>query len=72
VGRGLSNLEDAFKGALKERLPEAVYRVWFSEVGVNVRDRKLILEVANEFAKNWIRGELSRAYLGCCSRFWLS
>jgi chromosomal replication initiator protein len=55
VGRGLSNLEDAFKGALKERLPEAVYRVWFSEVGVNVRDRKLILEVANEFAKNWIK-----------------
>jgi len=55
VGRSLSNIEDSFKGALKERLPEAVYRVWFSEIGVNIKGRRLILEVANEFAKNWIK-----------------
>lgn len=55
MGRSLSNIEDSFKGALKERLPEAVYRVWFSEIGVNIKGRRLILEVANEFAKNWIK-----------------
>jgi len=55
VRKGLSNLEGTFKGALKERLPESVYKVWFSEVGVKVKGRRLILEVANEFAKNWIK-----------------
>lgn len=43
------------KERLKEELPEAIYRVWFSELQGEIKNNKLYLEVPNEFAKNWIK-----------------
>ncbi len=51
----VSSLTQRFKSLLKERLPETVYQVWFSDFLVQATGEKLIFEVANEFAKNWLK-----------------
>ncbi|QER42209.1 chromosomal replication initiator protein DnaA [Thermodesulfobacterium sp. TA1] len=42
------------KGRIKELLPEPIFKVWFEANKGEVVDGKLILEVPNEFTKNWI------------------
>ncbi|MFN3568102.1 MAG: DnaA ATPase domain-containing protein, partial [Caldimicrobium sp.] len=55
------NLQDweYLKDRLKEELPEAIYNVWFSGLQGYVRDRKLIIEVPNEFTKGWLKENYS-------------
>ncbi len=47
------------KGRLKEELPEAIYKVWFSELNGHIKENKLYLEVPNDFAKNWLKENYS-------------
>ncbi|MFN3505355.1 MAG: DnaA ATPase domain-containing protein [Caldimicrobium sp.] len=58
---GKRNLQDweYLKGRLKEELPDAIYKVWFAGLQGYVREKKLILEVPNEFAKGWLKENYS-------------
>lgn len=47
------------KGKIKELLPEPIFKVWFEATNGEVVDGKLILEVPNEFTKNWIEENYS-------------
>ena len=44
-----------FKAKLKERLPQNIYKVWFSELKGFVQGKTLYLIVPNEFAKTWLK-----------------
>lgn len=43
------------KGRIKELVPEAIFKVWFSPVEGEVIEDKLFLKVPNEFTKTWIK-----------------
>ncbi|MFN4196420.1 MAG: DnaA ATPase domain-containing protein [Caldimicrobium sp.] len=47
------------KDRLKEELPEAIYKVWFSGLQGYVKERKLILVAPNEFTKGWLKENYS-------------
>ncbi len=46
---------EKIKGLLKEKLPEAIYRVWFSSLQGEVKDQILYLLLPNNFTKDWIK-----------------
>ncbi len=50
----MSIIWERIKGRIKEILPEAIFKVWFSSLKGEIIDQKLILQVPNEFTKNWI------------------
>lgn len=43
------------KGRIKELVPEAIFKVWFSPIEGEVIEDKLFLKVPNEFTKTWIK-----------------
>lgn len=43
------------KGKLKEILPESIFKVWFDPLKGIIEKEKLIIEVPNEFTKNWLK-----------------
>lgn len=43
------------KGRIKELIPEAIFKVWFSPIEGEVIEDKLFLKVPNEFTKTWIK-----------------
>lgn len=43
------------KGRIKELVPEAIFKVWFSHIEGEVIEDKLFLKVPNEFTKTWIK-----------------
>lgn len=43
-----------FKGRLKELLPETIFKVWFSSLKGEISGDDLVIEVPNEFTKNWL------------------
>jgi len=46
---------ERIRDRIKELLPEAIFKVWFSSLKGEIFDGKLIIEVPNEFTKNWIK-----------------
>ncbi len=50
----MSIIWERIKGRIKELLPEAIFKVWFSSLKGEIIEQKLILQVPNEFTKNWI------------------
>jgi len=45
---------EKIKGRFKELLPETIFEVWFSSLSGDVLGDSLIIEVPNEFTKNWL------------------
>ncbi len=43
------------KAKLRERLPQNIYKVWFSELKGFVKENTLYLIVPNDFAKTWLK-----------------
>ena len=51
------NLWESIAGRLREALTETTYETWFGHVGaVSLRDDKLVVEVPNDFTRDWIQG----------------
>ncbi len=50
----MSKTWEKFKGRLRELLPETIFKVWFSSLKGEILGDKLIIEVPNEFTKNWL------------------
>lgn len=46
---------DYLRDRIKDRLPHNIYQVWFSELKGEIRENRLLLELPNEFVKNWLR-----------------
>jgi len=46
---------EKIKDRIKELLPETIFKVWFSSLKGEVSEETLIIEVPNEFTKNWIK-----------------
>jgi len=46
---------ERIKELLKERLPEAIYRVWFSSLQGEIKGDSLYLLLPNNFTKDWIK-----------------
>jgi len=42
------------KSRLRELLPESIFKVWFSSLKGEISENSLIIEVPNEFTKNWL------------------
>ncbi len=51
----MSELWLKIKDFLKERLPEAVFRVWIEPLKGFCQDGKLIIKVPNEFTREWLQ-----------------
>jgi len=50
-------LWESIAGRLKEALTETTYETWFGHVGaVSLRGDKLVVEVPNDFTRDWIQG----------------
>ncbi len=45
---------EKIRGRLKELLPESIFKVWFSSLNGEILSDKLIIEVPNNFTKNWL------------------
>ncbi|HET9460551.1 MAG TPA: chromosomal replication initiator protein DnaA [Gaiellaceae bacterium] len=53
-------LWESIASRLKEALTETTFETWFGHVGaVSLRDDKLVLEVPNDFTRDWIRSHFS-------------
>ncbi len=50
---------EKIKGKIKELVAENIFKVWFEPLQGRIVQRKLILEVPNEFSKNWIKENYS-------------
>jgi len=50
------------KNKLKERVPEGIYKVWFSELKGFIKEETLYLEVPNEFARTWLKDNYSSLF----------
>ncbi len=46
---------EKIKGLLKERLPEPIYKVWFSSLQGEIKEEVLYLLLPNEFTRDWIK-----------------
>ncbi len=51
----MSAIWEKIKDRIKEFLPEPIFKVWFEPLKGIFSGEKLILEVPNEFTKNWIK-----------------
>ena len=51
------NLWESIAGRLKEALTETTYETWFGQAGSrSLKDGKLVIEVPNDFTREWIEG----------------
>lgn len=57
-GKGNVNWEK-IKGKIKELVSENTFKVWFEPIKGKVIKDKLVLEIPNEFSKNWIKENYS-------------
>jgi len=63
---------EKIRDRLKELLPETIFKVWFSSLKGEVSENRLIIEVPNEFTKNWLEENYKNLLSQVLSEFGLS
>ncbi len=48
------SVSEKIKGFLKDRLPEATFRVWFEPLKLEIREGRIVFLVPNDFTREWL------------------